>query len=115
MAWEWSHTPEAYQDAERNLRDLETLELRVIYCEWQAYEPDGYYGDDGYHGDDFDQEAYDEAMDEALKMSHDDLADYIWRKASDQATCDNGGFNAWTCPYGCGCHTVPFDRQAVAS
>jgi len=36
------------------------------------------------------------------------LADFIWEQASEYATCDNGGFNAWMCPSGCGCHCVSF-------
>lgn len=115
MAWEWSHTPEAYQDARLNLADLETAELRVIYAEWQANAPGGYYDDEGYQGDDFDQEAYDEALVEAVELSHDALVDYIWEQADQQRTCTNGGHQAWICPYGCGCHLVAFDRQEVTS
>ncbi len=37
-----------------------------------------------------------------------DTADAIWQYASeDLRTCDNGGYNAWMCPWGC--HTVSFD------
>ena len=114
MAWEWSHTHEAYADAERNLRELPRETLEEILAEWSANAPDGYYDDQGYRGDDFDQEAYDEGLANAKQLPDDTLADTIWALASDQATCDNGGFKAWLCPYGCGCHTVPFDRQEAS-
>jgi hypothetical protein len=31
----------------------------------------------------------------------------VWEKVKALAVCDNGGFEAWVCPYGC--HTLPFD------
>ena len=111
MPWEWSHTPEAYADAQANLEAMPKEELEVIYAEWIAYAPEGHFSENGFSGDDFDADAYADAHLEAKSLAASDLADTIWQLASDQATCDNGGFNAWVCPFGCGCHKVPFDRE----
>lgn len=52
------------------------------------------------------------------QLSKDAIVDDIWERASNLATCDNGGFNAWMCPFGCDCHTVSFstfsERMAEA-
>ena len=105
MAWEWSHTPEAYEAAYQNLLQLDFATLRTIWAEWQACD----------HPDDdaqtFDETKYDTAIHNAGKIHTEALANDIWTNASEQATCDNGGFNAWLCPFGCGCHTVSFDRK----
>ena len=96
MAWSWSHTREAYRNAEDNLRNLGADELKVIETEWSA-STEGEYG-----GFDLDIEKYDKL----LPLAGGD-PDAIWKRASELATCDNGGSNAWVCPFGC--HTVPFD------
>ncbi len=113
MAWEWSHTNEAYQNAERNLYDLPVKELIVIAAEWDASKP-GSYGDYSLSGS-FDTKRYKRefahlnAMVGRGRMTAGDIAERIWPKMESFATCDNGGFNAYTCPYGC--HTVSFDRE----
>lgn len=104
MAWEWSHTAEAYSNANNNLYLKDRSWIVECYGEWHALETD----DDGeldYNS--FDQEAYSAAVEEAADMTIDELIDYIWNRMSEHATCDNGGFNAYCCPSGC--HTVPFD------
>lgn len=103
MAWEWSHTAEAYADAQANLEALPRVDLEIIFAEWIANDPSG--------DETFNQDAYASAHQEAKSLPASHLADEIWRLASNQATCDNGGFNAWLCPYGCGCHQVPFSRD----
>lgn len=97
MAWEWSHTPEAYANARRNLGRLDD-DLRVIWAEWEAYD-----------GNDFDDSVYPDALARAEDIPHDVLADRIWEQMEEQATCDNGGWRAWACPFGC--HTVSFDEE----
>lgn len=105
MAWEWSHTAEAYRNAELNLQDLDPAELRIIWAEWKAYDPHEFTGSK------FNHHKYPQALLDASPLGPVRLASDIWRWASEQATCDNGGFNAWVCPFGCGCHKVPFDRD----
>ena len=96
MAWEWSHTAEAYQDAETNLRALPQDTLAIIFAEWHA---------EGKNG--FSNYKHDRAKAKALKLPADIVADAVWEKAAEQATCTNGGWRAWVCPYGC--HTVAFE------
>jgi hypothetical protein len=54
----------------------------------------------------FDEVVYETVLKSGRKLLKGDLVDMIWAFAEQQRTCDNGGFNAWMCPYGC--HTVPF-------
>ena len=109
MTWGWSHTPEAYRDAELNLRDMPVDELRIIWAEWQADKP---RPDPDYPGDmetGFCSDAYDAALRSCAAMAHDTLADDIWRMASELRLCTNGGHQAYMCPYGCEPHLVAFD------
>jgi hypothetical protein len=107
MAWSWSHTGEAYAAAERNLRRLDRGTLEEILAEWRCYRP----GHPGADGEGFVSSGWDAALAavRADAMPVDVLADDIWDRASDYQTCDNGGWNAWLCPFGCGPHCVPFD------
>jgi len=106
MAWSWSHTSEAYDNASANLLALDHATLVEIVTEWDAYRPDAEDAD----SEGFSIEAHTaaHAADAYRDMCSDSIADLIWDRMSEQATCDNGGFNAWACPYGC--HTVSFDR-----
>lgn len=120
MAWSWSHTTEAYENAQRNLEDLPKEELDVIYAEWVAWkrghaiaraeaeaEGDEY---NEYVHEAFDESAYNSALKSAQMESRSGMiVKIVWPYVEEFATCDNGGFNAWVCPYGC--HTVPFDRN----
>ena len=106
MAWEWSHTTEAYSNALNNLHDLPRETLLEIAAEWRAWDGDSF-------APDLDLEHYDRLMKcQALTgLPTDVLADDIWDKASELRTCDNGGFNAHMCPFGCDVHKVAFDRD----
>lgn len=108
MAWEWSHAPEAYEAARLNLYNLDPEQLREIFAEWK-----GYTCDSEANESDPCPHCYEDARAEAAQMTSDELAAYVWEQASHQRTCDNGGWNAWLCPYGCGCHVVPFDTEAL--
>lgn len=108
MAWEWSHAAEAYENARQRLYTLSRKKLREIWAEWKVKHAET-EEETGW-----DQEVYDAALKEATDLTEKAsykqiLADDIWDWMAEQATCDNGGFNAWCCPYGCGCHTVSFD------
>lgn len=125
MAWSWSHTQEAYDNARRNLEELPREELEIIYAEWQAclkeneyqkriWELDVEFSKTTFSAPEFDnnawcQDNYDIAIDAAKDLAADVLVDQIWGWAESQAVCDNGGFNAWMCPTGC--HRVPFDYE----
>jgi hypothetical protein len=107
MAWEWSHTQEAYANAESNLHNLKDSEIVMIFAEWCALD-----SREDYAGG-FNPVKYIRGMMKAVhsirKYDRESMLDsVIWEKSSEQATCDNGGFNAWVCPYGC--HRVSFDK-----
>ena len=100
MSWSWSHTTEAYACAQKQVQEMPREKLEVIYAEWNARIPDD--------GEGLNQEAYAKALAFAKTHPEDLLADFIWEKMEEQAICTNGGWEAWVCPYGCGCHMVPF-------
>lgn len=103
MAWSWSHTAEAYDNARQNIENKDREWLEVCWAEWRAAEPKE------YSEHEFNEKKYAKALVKAKKLPGDVLASDIWDKASEFATCDNGGFNAYCCPWGC--HTVPFDLE----
>jgi hypothetical protein len=105
MAWSWSHTTEAYDNAQENLSLLPREDLEVIYAEWRAAQSKSGRVDDSNY---FNEKKYLRALKFAKTLPDDVLADFIWERASEHATCDNGGFNAWVCPSGC--HSVPFGK-----
>jgi hypothetical protein len=125
MAWEWSHSQEAYAAVKRQLDDKaesaaggdrEAQEwLLVVTAEWAMGEgcrlPYAVW-----------LKRYKKAMRAAAAsvrrgpdagLGWQNLADAIWDKSEAQATCDNGGWNAWVCPDGC--HTLPFTHPDEAS
>ncbi len=111
MAWSWSHSGIAYENAYLNLADETPDDLIEIMTEWRVHQKSG--GDDSVKWM-TDEETWDEIRKEVREYygkahSLDLLIESIWDLAQAQALCDNGGFNAWMCPYGC--HTVPFDRN----
>ena len=102
MSWSWSHTNEAYEIARINLAGMARKKLEIIWAEWQAYT--NRVDDPGA----FNEEKYKAALKVAKKAPVECLINEIWEKASELATCTNGGWEAWMCPFGCGCHMVPF-------
>ena len=103
MSWEWSHTVEAYETAYNNLHALPRVELNVIYAEILATRQKTRYTGDP----EFRQNRYPKCLAFAESLLADDIiADAIWEFAEELRTCDNGGYNAHVCPYGC--HTVSF-------
>jgi len=105
MSWEWSHTQEAYDNAKANLEALSLADLRTIWAEWLTYAPGHGLSD----SDGCIEELFPAANKAADSYNHEDeLVECIWKRAEEFRTCDNGGFNAYVCPYGC--HTVSFDR-----
>ncbi len=110
MSWEWSHTPEAYENAELNLAALPIETLIVIAAEWRAAKQDASYNWE------LNEKKYDRELQRLTdkvkngSLSAELLAAEIWPKAESYATCDNGGFNASMCPFDCSPHMVSFDR-----
>ena len=107
MAWSWSHTQEAYAACRDNLMCYTPKgTLNVIFAEWEAHKkPDD--GDD----ENFDVAEYHAALKKARRTARAELADHIWERMEEQATCTNGGHQAWACPFGC--HEISFDWHSA--
>lgn len=105
MAWEWSHTVEAMQNAAANVKAKDREWLRTVYAEWKAKQPSAYDADH----DGFSMVAFKSAVLQSERLYDGSMADYICDKMEQQALCDNGGHSAWACPYGC--HKVSFDLE----
>lgn len=104
MAWSWSHTVQAYEYAHSQLGQLDREKLLEIRREWYASDP-------AQFATAFSQDKWDEAVRFQMfaDLSDEQLAEDIWDRAYTQQVCDNGGWNAWVCPFGC--HTVPFGPE----
>jgi hypothetical protein len=113
MAWEWSHTTEAYADAQAQVERMPREWLIVVFAEWEAK------SDPSRVSGGFSQRKYKRALGRAKGrgknggLPDDILASHIWDKMSEQATCTNGGHKAWACPFGCEPHLVPFTDPEV--
>lgn len=108
MAWEWSSTLEG-DGVLANLENLPKEKLEVLFSEWRAAQGKGGVVDD--FNPQFSKKKYDRALAYAKELSHDTLVEFIWEKMSAWARCDNGGFDAHCCPFGCGCHKVSFNVE----
>lgn len=105
MSWEWSHAPEAYEAARKNLAKKLKWELRVMWSEIEVAEKD----EDGFYitnSSGLDLKLYGKKLVESRNILKKDLIERIWKFMEEFRTCDNGGFNAYCCPYGC--HMVSF-------
>ena len=102
MTWGWSHTAEAYANAEAQVRAKDRDWLVVCWSEIQAAVSTGEFSED-----EFNEALYAKASNDSEEMDDDALATAIWEYMWELSLCDNGGFNAWACPWGC--HTAPFD------
>lgn len=117
MAWSWSHTVEAYENAKMCVELLPRKELEVIFAEWKVDQyiksitlvvDESLVQNMGVVALGFEPRVkiFKEWRKKASDIPADALADQIWEWMEELRTCDNGGFNAWACPFGC--HTVPF-------
>jgi len=109
MSWEWSHTTEAYSNCRQNLQKLSNIALLEIWAEWKASKQEGYNWQ-------FNQGKYSKALRKARRLLYrkdmrEALEGNIWEWMAAEATCTNGGWKAWACPYGCGCHLVSFSLE----
>lgn len=107
MTWGWSHTAEAYANAQRQVEAKDRKWLVEVWSEIQA-EVSSAAVDDGEP--EFNEAWYAKATNDAEELDDAQLAAAIWEYAEMITRCDNGGFNAHCCPWGC--HTVPFDPVA---
>ena len=64
------------------------------------------YGRSGYTSD--PRVAMRNAKRDAINSLRRSLAESIWPRMEELATCTNGGWEAYCCPYGCGPHMVTF-------
>ncbi len=109
MAWEWSHSPEAYQNVRDNLELLSKEILIECLAEFREKE----LGDADDDREDFgaDYDNYVKELTEDKFHTAETLAGELWPKIEELRTCDNGGHDAHLCPYGCGGHKVSFSSQ----
>lgn len=113
MTWEWSHSQEAYDNLRLQLEAQDREFLETVYAEWKAEGRPGWFGSDGRHAittAGFDERRYQRALCAAKDLSTDVLVEKIYNLAERQASCTNGGWEAWTCPYGCAVHMLPFEH-----
>ena len=105
MAWEWSHTQEAYETARKNLGKKARRWLEVCWAEWCATT---FKREETLEGPEFDGEEYERELDivKEEKPDKEDLAQRIWDRMEQLRTCTNGGHEAYACPFGC--HLVSF-------
>jgi hypothetical protein len=111
MAWEWSHTQEAYENGRKNLAKQNVTELLTALAEWEATT---WEDEEIYQGADLDIDKYNKAMNRLqalhrmsrrskidMKSLKEKYAEQLWEKAEQLRTCTNGGHEAYVCPYGC--------------
>lgn len=105
MTWEWSHTPEAYENARQQLAAMDRETKEEIYAEWATVEDTEYPYSDG----DFDEGLYTLALARAKEEHELALEEEIWQQAEELRNCTNGGHQLWACPFGCSPHLLPVD------
>lgn len=111
MAWEWSHAPQSYANAYANLLSLHDAELLEIRAEWFAHNLANPKGSEPTI-DDFEIGER-KALEELETYGAENVTEWIWADIEELRTCDNGGHNAWACPFGC--HTVPFSAPTESA
>jgi len=108
MSWSWSHTFAAYCYAKGELQEFDRSTLLEILAEWRMH--DRHPDNDAAWPDQWPK-----ALAAVTRLNEDvctqSLVERVWDRASTQKTCDNGGWNAWMCPYGCHCHCVDFGPE----
>ena len=118
MAWEWSHTADAHEKALKNLGKKSMKFLSECFAEWKCHHisevvktfehqlfnisEDVFFNiPEEINTDPFSDGRYEHFLSVAKKMNKGALVDFIWEKASEQRTCENGGYDPWMCPHGC--------------
>jgi hypothetical protein len=111
MAWEWSHSIEAYEAGRKNLAKQNVTDLQVMKAEWEATDWDD---EETFQGANLDTEKYNKSLKRiqahyrmsrrsnvSVKSLKEQYADWIWERAEKLRTCTNGGHEAHVCPYAC--------------
>ncbi len=110
MTWEWSHTPEAYEAVRKNIFRKDRKWLEVVWAEWvTASNRDTRRMPLG--ATNFDHRTYETALARTKNKMTGYLKEFIWECTEELRNCTNGGWEAHCCPYGCGCHMVPFHTE----
>lgn len=112
MAWSWSHTQEAYHAVKEQIEAKDREWLETVWAEWKTAKTDehGCYTEET---EEFDQKRYELMLKKSKKFPDDVLADEIWELTSEYATCSNGGWEAYCCPFGCLAHQIPFTPKKI--
>ena len=110
MAMSWSHGSEAQGYAMNMVYKLPRHKLKTIWAEIKSTDKDE-YGCYPSSTSNFDENRYEQEELKADTHPNDVLALDIWEFMLEHRTCDNDFKNAWCCPYGCGCHKVPFGPE----
>jgi hypothetical protein len=113
MAWEWSHTQEAYNNAKRNMEALDRATREVIAAEWMGTPSYWHKTADGVfrYDTNLDLKRYYKALCRVKRWTDKKMNEFIWKNMEELATCTNGGWEAYCCPHGCGCHMVSFGHE----
>lgn len=110
MIWNWSHTQKAYDNVYYNISQISLETLREIAAEIKTYqitkkvgriEPTGYWNETLYNKV-LTSNAF-------TKLNSEDLTNFIYKFAAEQAECTNGGYEVYVCPYGC--HSVSLSKK----
>lgn len=109
MAWSWSHTQEAYDAVREQIFAQDREWLEVVWAEWKTAKKDRH---GCYDQNNFNQKKYERMLKRAKKFDNETLAEEIWNFTQEYATCSNGGWEAYCCPFDCGCHQIPFTPPA---
>ena len=109
MTWEWSHTQEAYDYARQQMEELDRKVRNVIAAEWLAAIPHPRWGI-SFHAE-LDLKKYNKSLVRVADWNDDKINEFIWKKMDELRHCTNGGWEAWCCPFGCGCHMVNFSEE----
>lgn len=100
MAWEISHTTEAWDNARRNLAQWDRGQLI------EALTDDAFEGQEEA-GHDNPSEAADVLRELLVDAPHDELVGMAYSSIEVHQTCSNGGYDFWIDRQGY--HTVPVD------
>jgi hypothetical protein len=118
MTWNWNHTPEAYDNVYYNISQLPLEILIEIAAEITTYTMVTefnnklfFYLEENNNSTNWNKELYTKFLTNTKfnESNKHYLVDFIFKFASEQAECTNGGHEAFVCPYGC--HLVSFSRK----
>ena len=106
MVWTWSHTQEAYWNVRVNISYIPRVELEVMWAEWKAYQ----WEKENEGECAFTEGIYDTQLKIAKTLIVEGLVSDIQDKVSKLGECEEGGFQAYGCPYYCYTHRVSFEE-----